>query len=143
MALAVLMLSPVTMRTMTPAFCAVLTASFTSSRSGSMIPTIPSTISSVLSGGSSCQPSGSLDKEGKSRWPMHNVRRAVRAGKEMVVVRLGRLVQREQLGTVQEVEVGKLTSISHGVNVVSDLFSYGFSQGSRGAIAGRVGDSIV
>lgn len=67
MALAVLMLSPVTMRTMTPAICALLTASFTSLRRGSMMPTMPSHTRSALSGGFSSQPSGSLEREGKSR----------------------------------------------------------------------------
>lgn len=40
------------------------------------MPTMPSQMSSALSGGLSSQPAGSLDSEGKSRWAMHSVRRA-------------------------------------------------------------------
>mmetsp|Transcript_35390 Transcript_35390/g.77921 ORF Transcript_35390/g.77921 Transcript_35390/m.77921 type:complete len:312 (-) Transcript_35390:928-1863(-) len=58
MAMAVAMLSPVTMRTVTPAACATRTASFTSDRRGSMMPTMQSSVSSKLSGGFTAQSSG-------------------------------------------------------------------------------------
>lgn len=79
MALAVWMLSPVIMRTMTPARCAVRTASLTSSRRGSMMPTMPSQTSAARSGGSSSQPGGSSAAEVKSRCAMQSVRRALSA----------------------------------------------------------------
>mmetsp|Transcript_18408 Transcript_18408/g.28720 ORF Transcript_18408/g.28720 Transcript_18408/m.28720 type:complete len:400 (-) Transcript_18408:1503-2702(-) len=78
---AVWMLSPVTMRTTTPARCAVATASRTSPRSGSWMPTRQSSTSPSASRSPklSFQPSGRSPTEGNSRWATPSVRSALSA----------------------------------------------------------------
>mmetsp|Transcript_12191 Transcript_12191/g.19874 ORF Transcript_12191/g.19874 Transcript_12191/m.19874 type:complete len:420 (-) Transcript_12191:1465-2724(-) len=78
MARAVWMLSPVTMRTTTPARCAVATASRTSPRSGSWMPTRQSSTSPSVSSSPtpSFQLAGSSSAEAKSRCATAMVRSA-------------------------------------------------------------------
>mmetsp|Transcript_24322 Transcript_24322/g.49827 ORF Transcript_24322/g.49827 Transcript_24322/m.49827 type:complete len:256 (+) Transcript_24322:3-770(+) len=65
-AVAVFRLSPVTMRTLTPALCAIFTDAGTSGRKGSMMPTNASTVSPEVTSASSWASDMVLGSEGRS-----------------------------------------------------------------------------